>query len=110
MSCAVFLVEEAEEQVRSISEWWRANRPLAPRLFTEELAAAIELLASAPEIGQRFHRGPVAGTRRLALLRSKHFVYYVHDRSREVVFVIAVWGMGRGAGPPLRPSLHRISG
>lgn len=108
MSCTVSLVEEAEEQVQHLSAWWRANRPLAPGLFLEELAGAIDLLASAPDIGQRFHRSPVAGTRRLPLLRSKQFVYYVHDRAREVVYVIAVWGMARGAGPPLRSSLQHL--
>lgn len=51
----VLIVSEAELQIRTIDDWWRAHRSAAPALFTEELAAAIELIASAadrPPIGQ----------------------------------------------------------
>ena len=51
----VLIVSEAELQIRTIDDWWRAHRSAAPALFTEELAAAIELIASAADrrpIGQ----------------------------------------------------------
>jgi hypothetical protein len=40
----VELAHEACEQVRTIDAWWRANRPAAPDLFTNELAHALTKL------------------------------------------------------------------
>ncbi len=54
MTVPVVLPPEAEEQVHGIDIWWRGNRPLAPGLFTEELAAAFELLGAAPFAGRRY--------------------------------------------------------
>jgi hypothetical protein len=34
--------------------------------------------------------------------RTKHFVYYVHDASNEVVYIIAVWGAPKSGDPVLR--------
>lgn len=38
------IVPEAEAQIREIDEWWRANRPLSPDLFAQELSEAIALI------------------------------------------------------------------
>lgn len=101
MTCTVVLVDEAEQQVHTADEWWRANRPSAPDLFTDELQVAFELLEATPDVGQRFHRATLPGIRRLPLRRSRYFVYYLHDPSRSIVYVLAVWGQSRGADPVL---------
>ena len=38
----------ADDQIRAIDEWWRANRSAAPNRFLEELAASFELIGETP--------------------------------------------------------------
>src|SRR4051812_41671418 len=66
---------EAEEQVRAIETWWRANRPHALDLFTEELAAAFRLLSAAPAVGRRYEARSIPGLRRLMLPGTRYHVY-----------------------------------
>jgi plasmid stabilization system protein ParE len=61
----VIVVPDAELQIRAIDGWWRENRLAAPALFSEELAAAIELIARAPRIGRRRRHRGVPGLRRV---------------------------------------------
>lgn len=67
------LSAEAKADVLRIDSWWRANRPHAPDLFTEEVVAVLEQLATAPEGGERYK--PIEGTsvRRTLLPRTRHY-------------------------------------
>lgn len=95
----VLLVPEAREQVETIDDWWRENRPASPDLFLEELSSALDLLATAPNLGRRYPHTTVKGVRRV-LMRSSHYhVYYV--ASAEMVMVLSVWSGQRGVGPDL---------
>lgn len=42
------LTKEAVRQAREAAAWWIENRPAAPSLFREELAALLSLLRTAP--------------------------------------------------------------
>lgn len=75
MTALVLLTPEAEAQIRTIDAWWRANRSAAPGLFTEELAAAFELLATAPQLGRAYRHPTVPGVRRVLLRATRHHVY-----------------------------------
>ncbi len=99
MILPVITTPEADSQIRGIDDWWREHRRASPDLFLDELANAFDILARAPQIGRRYRRSPVPGTRRLLLRATRYHVYYV-QREREVM-VLAVWHGERRAGPPL---------
>ena len=44
----VHVADEAEAHLRAIDAWWREQRPSAPMLFIEEVAAAFDLLSAMP--------------------------------------------------------------
>lgn len=91
----------ARREIVRADEWWRAERPEAPTLFLDELAALVRLLEVAPETGQRYgYRGDHLIRRRL-LERCAVHVYFTIDHAAEVVTVHAVWGARRGRGPRL---------
>ena len=98
----VVVVDDAEEQLREIIEWWVVNRPAARTLVLDEFIRCVSLLSIAPDAGPRFRRTQVSGVRRLVLRRTKHLVYYVHDRMNAVVYIIAVWGAPKEGAPTLR--------
>jgi hypothetical protein len=52
MTVGIFTTPESDAQILTIDRWWRRERPAAPNLFAEELAAAFELLASVPKAGR----------------------------------------------------------
>ena len=85
MNYFVVIVSEAEEQLRGIHEWWRANRASGQTEFLDEFSQAIELIAQMPHIGSPFRRATHPGTRRMLLRRTKHWVYYYPDDDRSVV-------------------------
>ena len=87
----------AEREVDRIDTRWRTERSAAPSLFTEELAAAVSLLRTSPEMGvpNRASRGSLV--RRVLLEATRYHVYYVVDD--EGVEVLAVWSSVRGRGP-----------
>jgi len=87
--------------VEQIDAWWVDNRPTAPGLFADELAAAFGRLASFPHAGTEYPHSTVAGIRRLLLQRTRYHVYYLTDDTEGVVSVLAVWHASRGSGPPL---------
>ena len=45
------LGRQALRDLERIDDWWRANRPAAPGLFSNELDSALALLATVPGIG-----------------------------------------------------------
>ena len=102
MNLPVRTTPESDAQIREIDDWWRSNRPAAPDLFLQELAATFDVIGHAPEIGRLYRQSPVAGARRILLAKSRYHVYYVRHASD--VKVLAVWHARRGIGPPLRMS------
>ena len=98
----VVVVDEAEEQLREINEWWIANRQAAPSLVVDEFERCVTLLENSPDIGTIFHRTNVPGARRLLMKKTKHLLYYVHDDNNAVVYIVAVWGAPKGGDPDLR--------
>lgn len=95
----VELAPRALAQVRRIDEWWRQNRPAAPKLFAEELATALEQLERNAFFGV-LYSFPAFEVRRFLLPRSRYHVFYSVEG--ELVKVSAVWHAVRGKGPPLR--------
>jgi hypothetical protein len=98
----VVVVDETEDQLREIDEWWRVNRRDAPALVIDEFERCTVLLESSPDVGTAFHRTTIPGVRRLMMKKTQHFVYYVHDMANAVVYVIAVWGAPKHGDPVLR--------
>ena len=101
MTTRVVFVAEAEEQLKRIDKWWVTHRGTSPDLFLDELDRAIDLLSELPDIGSPFRRTRRPGVRRLLLRRSKHWVFYVHDRRRSIVYILALWSTLRGSDPTL---------
>lgn len=98
----VRVVPDAELQIRTIDGWWREHRLAAPALFAEELAAALDLIASSPRIGRRRRHPGVPGLRRILLRATRYHVYYAPSADGALLFVLAVWSALRGKGPPIR--------
>ncbi len=96
----VVAIDEAEEQLRELDEWWRANRRDAPTLAVDEFERCTTLLASSPDVGTG-HRTTVPSVRKL-VMKTRNVVYYVHDAGNAVVYVIAVWGGPKELDPVLR--------
>jgi plasmid stabilization system protein ParE len=94
----VEVAPRARTQIRRISEWWRENRPAAPELFANELAAALETLGHGVLLGVIYPFQPFP-VRRVFLPRSKYHVYYSVEA--DLVKVRAVWHAARGAVPVL---------
>ncbi len=101
MTRRVVLVDEAEQQLKTIDHWWLAHRRASPDLFLDELDQAIGLLSKLPDIGSPFKRTDRPGIRRLLLRRSKYWVYYFHHQHGPIVYVLAIWSTFRGSDPPL---------
>jgi plasmid stabilization system protein ParE len=89
----------AEREVDRIDERWRAERPSAPTLFVDELASAVSLLRTSPDMGvpNRARRGQLV--RRVLLEATRYHIYYVVDD--EGIEVLTVWSALRGRGPRL---------
>ncbi|WP_437906596.1 type II toxin-antitoxin system RelE/ParE family toxin [Sorangium sp. So ce327] len=89
------------EQARAVDAWWRENRPAAPSLFADELAAALRMLQRTPETGAPY--GPKAkdGVRRVLLSRTQYYVYYAVEPEARFIGVLAVWSCLRGKPPSL---------
>ena len=95
----VEFTDDAREQVRVASAWWRENRRVAPTLFEEELAEAVALLESGPLLARVFDEVGGKVVRKARLPRTRYSLYFtVHD---DLVTVHALWHGARGSGPPL---------
>ena len=95
----VEFTDDAREQVRVASAWWRENRRGAPTLFEEELAEAVALLESGPLLARVFDEVGGKVVRKARLPRTRYSLYFtVHD---VLVTVHALWHGARGSGPPL---------
>jgi plasmid stabilization system protein ParE len=100
MTLPVVVPGHVEKEISGIDAWWREHRLASPSLFAEELAAAFELLASAPHAGRRYDHPSLSGVRRVILRATRYHVYY-KARSHDVV-VLAVWSALRGTAPKLK--------
>lgn len=95
----VELSPEALDQAQLIRAWWMENRPAAPDLFAEELAAAVRKLASLPRIGAPYDAPGFREMRRVLLARTRYHVYYAVDQDERIVRIHAIWHLSRGTGP-----------
>jgi plasmid stabilization system protein ParE len=91
----------AEAQIRRVGAWWRANRPVAPDLFSLELAHVLETLARAPRAGTIYAERRGVNIRRLLLPRSRYHEYFSYNEPADMVSIRAVWHAARGRGPDL---------
>ena len=102
MTPRIVLAAEARIALKDSVSWWRANRPLAPRLLLEEFERAIDLLKELPDVGTRYDRATFPGVRKIFLRRSSYWLFYLHDRDNSIIYILTVWSAARGSGPPLR--------
>jgi plasmid stabilization system protein ParE len=95
------VAKRAEQQVDRIEQWWKENRPSAPRIFTEELESTLGLICEMPGVGVRWPSARRPGIRRVLMPKTEHHVYFRMDENGATVHVLAVWGAARGRGPRL---------
>ena len=95
------LARSARRHIAEIQRWWVENRPAAPGLFDEELAATLEQIAAFPTVGKPHPLPSGRPTRRILMRRSGYNVFYSVDQAARVGTVVAVWHTARGSGPPL---------
>lgn len=89
----------ALSEAKRIKRWWQKNRPAAPNLFDEEMAATVGQLRTMPAIGAFYPASFEATVRRVLLPKTQNHVYYaVHD---DQIVVLSVWGAPRRRGPKL---------
>jgi hypothetical protein len=84
-----------------MARWWRANRPLAPDLFDQELEAAKRQLEQQPELPPLYETMGGRVVRRVLLPKTERHVYYSVDETTNSVVVHAIWGARKGRGPKL---------
>jgi plasmid stabilization system protein ParE len=85
---AVSIAPRALAEVAAIVRWWQKNRLGAPRLFQQELDAALLAIAEYPEIGHRLTLRRYPNARSYVLQRSGYVVLYnVDPRAAEVTVV-----------------------
>jgi plasmid stabilization system protein ParE len=96
----VSFTRRASADVEEAGRWWRENRTKAPDAFAEELARALDLIASQPQIGATARNVALAGIRRILLGRVNYYVYYrVSDRTPRSIEVVALWHASRNSEP-----------
>ncbi len=94
------LGRRAQQQIRRIEQWWVEHRA-APELFADELEQTFRHIASVRTAGIGWPTGRHPTLRRMLMPRTGNHVYFVVDEATGAVFVLAVWGAPRGAGPRL---------
>jgi plasmid stabilization system protein ParE len=92
---------DALGQIRAVHDWWRINRPSAPDLLREELAATLELVRSSPHAAKLYQFSTIPGLRRSLMPRTRYHLYFTFHEDRALIFVHAIWHASRGHGPPL---------
>ena len=93
--------KRARRQVERESDWWAKNRPYAPTLFDDELAAAFRRLLTEPACGVGYPTARRPGLRRILLPRSEYHVYFALERGGSVIAIHSVWGARREREPAL---------
>jgi hypothetical protein len=93
---------EARDAIREKRAWWESHRDKAPRLFAEELRAAVETLRVSPTVGaQKYTRAGGRIVWRLLMPKTRHHIYYFIDEAAGEVAVITVWNAQGEAGPDI---------
>ncbi|HSM92483.1 MAG TPA: type II toxin-antitoxin system RelE/ParE family toxin [Anaeromyxobacteraceae bacterium] len=95
----VVFTPEGDRQATEKDRWWREHRPSYPDLFSDELSAALELIARTPNAGASYQTMSGKQMRRVLMPRTKNHVYFEVDQEHSRVIVHAVWGTPRGRGP-----------
>ena len=98
---AVILAPATRLQASGISDWWRENRPAAPDLFDDEMAAALRRLADAPKTAPRYRTVRGQLIRRALMPRTFCHLYFEVHEKQDLVRVLAVWHGARSRGPRL---------
>lgn len=97
---SVRLTPRALAEAKHIKRWWLRNRPAAPDLFDQELAAALDRIEQLPGSGRPYGEGNLGvPVRRVLLPRTLNHVYYAIDG--QDVIVLSVWGALHESGPKL---------
>lgn len=94
------VTKRAQREAKRLAGWWLEHRDKAPELFEEELLAAYGVILSEPALGHTYAVSRGRRIQRVLMPRTKNHVYY-HQKSTDVVQVIAIWGAIRGRGPKL---------
>lgn len=88
--CRLSFAPRALAEVATIVRWWRKHRLATPRLFEDELDAALIIIADQPEIGPRARlRGHPSG-RFYVLQRTGYVVFYMIDAAQGEVTVVRI--------------------
>jgi hypothetical protein len=91
----------AKREIARAAVWWSSNRPEAPLMFLDELAAAELHLCTAPFSGQIYGYRRNRLIRRWLLEKTEYHVYFSVNRKAQFVMLHSVWGARRGRGPKL---------
>lgn len=98
----VSFTRRASKHVDEAGRWWRENRAKAPEALREELAQALQLIASQPDVGAIARNAKLAGVRRILLSRVSYHLYYrILETPARSIQVVALWHASRGEGPQL---------
>lgn len=84
----VSFVAGALAEIAMIARWWRKNRPAAPKLFEDELDAALVAISEHPEIGPRARLRKHPDGRFYVLQRSGYVVFYLVDAELQEVTIV----------------------
>lgn len=93
------IAPRAMAEIQTISRWWRAHRPLAPRLFDRELDTILDLLEVQPEIGKEVTLRSLGEVHVVVLRRSRYLVIYRVLATEQQVWIVRV---RQGNRRPLR--------
>jgi plasmid stabilization system protein ParE len=84
------IASRAVVEVTTIARWWTKNRPLAPRLFQQELDAALLAIAKQPESAPRLPLRQYLDARAYVLQRTGYLVLYDLDVTARSITVMRV--------------------
>ena len=96
----IVLLAEAQRRFEAEDDWWRENRD-AKELFIDEFEQTLERLAASPEGGQAYRATRGKLIQRVLMPKTRHHVYYFHDRENDLVEVHTIWGAHKERGPRL---------
>lgn len=91
----------AADQIREADEWWRLNRPKAPRAIREDLERASRLISFQPQAGAIVRNISLPGVRRIHLARIRYDLYFRVAESPPRVEILGFWHASRGEPPPI---------
>ncbi len=93
------LLRRASIEISEAFAWWTANRPAAPKAFTQDLRRALRAIAGQPNSGSRVRTSHYEGVRRVHLSRIRYYLYYRLIPEEDIVEILALWHSSRGSAP-----------